>query len=92
MLKRWMDAGDLPASAGNADRCSCGPAPDDFAFVLIGPGGTGKTSVLRAAEALIECNPNAVKNCVRLRKPSPFPCSVKRLRLCSGCVPIAVFG
>ena len=59
-------------------------------------GGTRQLIFVRRLVApdrkLIECNPNAVKNFVRLRKPSPFLRSVKRLWLRSGCVPIAAFG
>ena len=59
-------------------------------------GGTRQLIFVRRLVALdrklIECNANAVKNCVRLQKPSPFLRSVKRLWLRSGCVPIAAFG
>ena len=61
MVDQWIDGGEMPSQ----DRCplasNCPSAepfrpdnPKEFVLVLIGPGGTGKTVVLKAAEALID--------------------------------------
>ena len=49
MVVRWVDEGILPASQRRDDELY-----REFALVLVGPAGTGKTSVLKAAEALID--------------------------------------
>ena len=50
MLLRWYESGQIdPGLVTESER-----SPEEFLFALIGPGGTGKTTVLKAAEALID--------------------------------------
>ncbi len=60
MTNRWVENAELPSSA----RMALDASPDD-ALVLIGPGGTGKTAVLRADEAMIDyfVGDEAVRKC-----------------------------
>ena len=50
MIDRWVDSGEMPPAARTEPDAS-----PDFELVLLGPGGTGKTAVLKAAEAIIDC-------------------------------------
>ena len=49
----------------SADHSSGGSLADGFQFALMGPGGTGKTAVLRVTEALVcyFCGPDTVRKC-----------------------------
>ena len=51
MTAYWVDEGQLPKAILAEPEMQLW---SDFAMVLIGPGGTGKTTVLKAAEALID--------------------------------------
>ena len=59
---QWVEEGSLPRSTLPFEGV---PGFADFVLVLIGPGGTGKTSVLKAAEALIDhfCGTESVRKC-----------------------------
>ena len=50
MITYWIDSGQLPAATTTASPATSISSP----LVLVGPGGTGKTTVLRVAEALID--------------------------------------
>ena len=62
MTLQWVEDGQLPRGVYPRGK---GPTAADFVLVLIGPGGTGKTSVLKAAEALIDHfhGPESVRKC-----------------------------
>ena len=49
MLTRWRESGEFVAEAGKHPHMSA----DDFHLAIVGPGGTGKTAVLKLTEALI---------------------------------------
>ena len=48
MNKQWRNEGVLPSHASTGSEI----ASDNFCLAIMGPGGTGKTAVLRMIEAL----------------------------------------
>ena len=49
MSARWRESGELSSASSEPPRLS----PDEFCLAIMGPGGTGKTAVLKITEALI---------------------------------------
>ena len=62
MLQRWYEAGQLSEPSGSR---KCELLDEEFMLAIIGPGGTGKTTLLRCAEALIDhfAGPESVRKC-----------------------------
>ena len=61
MLQIWYEKDQLPADVvSEAER-----HVEEFCFILIGPGGTGKTTVLKAFESLVDyfAGPESVRKC-----------------------------